>query len=80
MVLTAKQVLSERGMSQGALARLVGIGDAHINKILNGKTRPTLDLAMRIAHALGATVEELWSSDNLPVSEQDQEKVKISVI
>jgi len=41
------------------LARAVGADIAHISRILSRKSRPGLDLAVRIAKYLEITVEEL---------------------
>lgn len=48
-------LLAERGMSIRALARAAGVNDAHLSRVLRGigyRTRPSQDLARRVAEAL----------------------------
>ena len=47
-------------MTQGALAQKVSVKREYINRIINSKITPTVLLAIRIARALGVTVEDLW--------------------
>ena len=49
------------GMTQGELAKLVGVRRETIVHLENGKYNPSLKLAMDIAHVFSATVEELFS-------------------
>jgi len=60
MTNTVKQVMATRGINQRELCQRLGIGESHLNRILNGKMTPRVELATRIAAALGATVDELW--------------------
>jgi transcriptional regulator with XRE-family HTH domain len=49
-------ILKERGLSLRALAREAGVTDAHLSRLLRGvgyRTRPSTDLARRVALALG---------------------------
>lgn len=41
------------------IAKTVGIDVAHISRIFSRKSRPSLELAVKIAKHLGITVEEL---------------------
>lgn len=48
-------LLQERGISLRALARAVDVSDAHLSRLLRGvgyRTRPSADLAQRVAEAL----------------------------
>ena len=47
--------LSERGISQVALAKHVGVLPKTINEICRGKRGISADMAMRLAQALGAS-------------------------
>ena len=47
------------GMTQKALAERVGVTPAQMCMIETGKRMPSLIVALRIAAALGCTVEEL---------------------
>lgn len=46
-------------VSQQALADIVGIQQAHLSRIENGKFMPRVDIVSRIAKALGCTIDEL---------------------
>jgi transcriptional regulator with XRE-family HTH domain len=47
-------LLAERGLSQRKLAQLVDLNPSHLSRVLRGadRTRPSIDLIRRIAHAL----------------------------
>lgn len=59
-----KIVLFERGIKHRWLAEQAGIKEQTISDIVNGKRRPTLDNALKIAKALGVSVEELFGEEN----------------
>lgn len=48
------------GISQRELARQVGVTNGEISGIERGNHLPNVLLALRIARALGTTVEKLW--------------------
>ncbi len=50
----------ERGLTQAALAALVGVSRKTINTVENGVFIPSALLALRIARALGRPVEEVF--------------------
>lgn len=50
-----------RGLTQAALADLSGITRKSINAIEAGNMVPSTILALKLARALGVTVEELFS-------------------
>jgi transcriptional regulator with XRE-family HTH domain len=52
-----------RGMTQGALARAVGVAQPRIAEVERGDANPTLGTLSRLAYALGVTVSELLSPD-----------------
>ena len=54
-----KEKREERGLSQSALARLVGIEARQVRRYEAGESHPTLPVAAKIAEALGITVDEL---------------------
>ena len=60
MTNTVKETMAISGMTQRELSVAVGIGESHLNRIINGKLAPGVDLASRIAAALDKTVDELW--------------------
>ena len=49
-----------KGVSLRWLARKVGRGTSTLCDIEKGRSVPNVRLAIRIARALGTTVEELW--------------------
>ncbi len=51
------------GLSQQQLADRVGVRKLAILRIENGKTRPSVDLALRLAQVLGESVEGLFGGD-----------------
>lgn len=50
-------------MSQAALAEMVGVSRQTIVAIERGNYNPSVELALRLGRALGATVEELFTLD-----------------
>lgn len=56
-----RSVLSEKGLTQGVLARETGISPMSINKYLNGVTAPGFISLYKIAKFLGRTIDELVS-------------------
>ena len=54
---------SERGLTQAALAELVGVSRKTINTVENKVFVPSTTLALKLARALGCAVEEVFSLD-----------------
>lgn len=52
-----------KGVSLRWLARKVGCGTSTLCDIERGKSIPNVRLAIRIAKALGTTVENLWEDE-----------------
>lgn len=50
-------------ISQAALAETVGVSRQTIVAIEKGNYNPSVELALRLARALGTTVEELFTLD-----------------
>lgn len=61
---TLRELRAERDLTQAALAELVGVSRKTINTIENGVFVPSTVLALKLARALGLTVEDLFSLDN----------------
>ncbi|WP_201737229.1 helix-turn-helix transcriptional regulator [Bifidobacterium aemilianum] len=57
-------VRQARGMTQSALAGLVGVRRETIIRLENGKYNPSLKLAMDIAKVFGTSVEELFGFED----------------
>ncbi len=58
------QIIRDQNMTQGDLAKKVGIRREYINRIINRKINPTVPLGIRIARALKVPVEDLFTIDN----------------
>lgn len=59
-----RELRAERNLTQAALAELVGVSRKTINTIENEVFVPSTLLALKLARALGLTVEDLFSLDN----------------
>ena len=53
-------VRTEQGLTQAALAELVGVSRKTINTVENGVFVPSTVVALKLAGALGCPVEELF--------------------
>lgn len=51
---------AEHAWSQGELSQRLGVSRQAVNAIETGKHDPSLELAFRIAHLFGLTVEEVF--------------------
>jgi putative transcriptional regulator len=58
-----RQKMGEANLSQAALGEKVGVSQQMIAHILMGRKRPTLELAVAMARALGCTVDEIIESE-----------------
>jgi DNA-binding XRE family transcriptional regulator len=54
------RVLHERGLAEGEVALVARLDQGHLNRIKNGRVKPTLVTALRIANALGVPVHQLF--------------------
>ena len=54
------EVRTETGLTQAALAEMVGVSRKTINTVENGVFIPSTTLALRLARALGVSVESLF--------------------
>lgn len=52
-------LMARRNLNGQRLARLSGVSDSEISRILQGKSRPGLDNAMRLARAVGVSIDYL---------------------
>ena len=55
---TITEWLGER--TQKEIAKEVGIQREYLNRIIKGKIKPSVSLAIRIARALGVAVEDIF--------------------
>jgi putative transcriptional regulator len=61
---TLKVERAKKDLTQEKLAELVGVTRKTINTIENRKYVPSTYLALKLAQALGVTVEEIFQIDN----------------
>ncbi len=54
------RILHDRGLAEGEVATVARLDQGHLNRIKNGRVNPTLITALRIAHALGTPVSQLF--------------------
>jgi len=59
---TISRALFERGWSDADLATATGFSRSRINRVKNGRARPTVRDALLIGQALGLTVDGLFSA------------------
>lgn len=59
------RVLHDRGLAEGEVAMVARLDQGHLNRIKNGRVKPTLVTALRIAHALGTSVNQLFYLEGL---------------
>lgn len=78
-----EDVLPETGLTQGEFARLLGVSRRTVNEILQEKRPVTVDMAHRLARALGTSPDvwlglqqdiDLW--DALQDKRQEYERIK----
>ena len=58
-----RQLRTDRGLSQAALAVTLSVSRQTINSIEQGRYTPSLPLAMRLARYFDRTVEEVFEDD-----------------
>ena len=51
-------------LSQSKLSNEVGISRVYLSDIETEKSKPTIDISIRIANALGVTVEEIFFTES----------------
>jgi len=54
-----KRIRTKKKLSQGAIARILGVDKGYISNIENGKKNPTLATIEKLANALNISADEL---------------------
>jgi len=54
-----KRIRTKKGITQGDIARSLGVSRGFVSNIENGKTNPTLATIARLANAIGVSSDEL---------------------
>ena len=57
--LNLKKIRTKKGVSQGDIAKELGVSRGFISTIENGKTNPTLATIAKLAKAVGVSTDEL---------------------
>jgi DNA-binding XRE family transcriptional regulator len=57
------RILYERGLAEGELASVCRLDQGHLNRIKNGRVKPSLITALRIGNALGLSVNRIFFLD-----------------
>lgn len=68
MTTRIKQALKDKGMTQAELAHICELDQGYLNRVINGKYKPNVVTALRIATALGRPVEELFEFEEETVA------------
>ncbi len=55
-----KERRNAQGLSQGDLAKMVGVSRQTVNMIESGEYNPTLALCLRLSHTLHCTLNDLF--------------------
>ena len=65
VVITLKETLSERGITQSELSKLAGLRPSTVSSLLNGSTRIEFETIDKIAKALGINdISKIISLEN----------------
>ncbi|MDG2306995.1 MAG: hypothetical protein P8R42_20580 [Candidatus Binatia bacterium] len=59
------RILFERGLAEGELASVCRLDQGHLNRIKNGRVKPSLVTALKIGSALGMEVNRIFYLDGL---------------
>lgn len=54
-----KRIRTQNGITQGDIAKSLGVSRGFVSNLENGKTNPTLATITRLANAVGVTTDEL---------------------
>jgi len=55
-----ESILRERGIKKTWLAQQVGVSNGTMTRLCSGESKPTIDVALKIARVLETSIEELW--------------------
>lgn len=60
---TLKKLREYKGLSQAALAQLLGVDQSAVSLWEKGKTMPRVSVAIRLAKILGCTLDEVYQAN-----------------
>lgn len=61
MALRIKEILKEKGMQVSELATLIELSPQNLSKLINEKTKPSIETFERIADALNVPITDLFA-------------------
>ncbi|HFC9129800.1 ImmA/IrrE family metallo-endopeptidase [Enterococcus faecium] len=73
-----KEYLEYEGMTQKEFARRLGISEKHVSNLLNGKTRLTEEVALKIEKVLPPTLATYWLNHEAKYQEYMARKEEVS--
>lgn len=60
-----KEIIKEKNLKVSDIAESMGIAQPSLSNLINGKTKPSLDMLERIAEALNISIKELFANDGV---------------
>jgi putative transcriptional regulator len=60
MATKLKIAMVEKDLTQRDLSEKAGISETSISGLVRGRTSPSIEVALKLAHVLEKSVEELW--------------------
>lgn len=60
-----KEIIKEKNLKVSDIADNMGIAQPSLSNLINGKTKPSLDMLERIAEALQVSVKDLFANDGI---------------
>ena len=67
-----RQTRMGQGITQTQLAKDIGISRPYLSDVENGNSVPTIGIAIKIAEALGSTVEHIFLNEMSYVVDKEQ--------
>lgn len=65
-----KKIRKEKGYTQEALAKIMGVSHVYINTYENDKRKPKIETVLKFANALGVPASDLISKDIIELDSQ----------
>jgi transcriptional regulator with XRE-family HTH domain len=60
MNLRIKEILKDKGIAVKDLAVMINLAPPNVSNLINGKSKPSIDVFERIADALGVPISDLF--------------------
>lgn len=67
------RIFHDRGLCEGEVALVARLDQGHLNRIKNGRVNPTLVTALRIAYALGVSVNQVFYLEEPPLVDDPEQ-------